>query len=99
MTSPESCCGYDPDPWNTMTSFSPSATQTIPRAEVPRTWCAPIALPLSAGTWWLVAAVLFSLLVYYFVGVDQGAVSVLGNDMHLHEFVHDGRHVLAFPCH
>ena len=45
------------------------------------------------------AAALFSLLVYYFVGVDQGAVSVLGKDMHIHELVHDGRHVLAFPCH
>ena len=53
----------------------------------------------TAGTWWLVATVVFSLLVYYFVSVDQGAVSVFGNDMHVHEFLHDGRHVLAFPCH
>ena len=53
----------------------------------------------SAATWWLVATVVFSLLVYYFIGVDQGAISVFGNDMHVHEFLHDGRHVLAFPCH
>lgn len=58
----------------------------------------PIALG-SAGAWWLAAAALLSLLLYYFVGVDQGAVSVIGNDMHIHEFLHDGRHVLAFPCH
>jgi hypothetical protein len=58
----------------------------------------PFALG-AAGTWWLVATVVFSLLVYYFVGVDQGAVSVFGNDMHVHEVLHDGRHVLAFPCH
>ncbi|EUA52138.1 putative cobalt transporter subunit family protein [Mycobacterium xenopi 3993] len=35
----------------------------------------------------------------YFVGIDQGAVSVFGNDSHVHEFVHDARHLLGFPCH
>jgi hypothetical protein len=39
----------------------------------------PFALG-AAGTWWLVATAVFSLLVYYFVGVDQGAVSVFGNE-------------------
>jgi hypothetical protein len=58
----------------------------------------PVAVA-PAGTWWLVATVLFSLLVYYFVGIDQGAVSVFGHDMHVHELLHDGRHLLAFPCH
>jgi hypothetical protein len=42
---------------------------------------------------------LLALLVIYFVGVDQGAVSVFGGDMHVHEFTHDARHLLAFPCH
>ena len=58
---------------------------------------APIALPRSAGAWWLVATVMFSYLLYYFVGLDQGAVSVFGIDMH--EFMHDGRHFASFPCH
>jgi hypothetical protein len=57
----------------------------------------PAALPRSAGTWWLVASVMFSCLLYYFVGLDQGAVSVFGFDMH--EFMHDGRHFASFPCH
>ena len=73
-----------------------SSTSTIARREPVH---APAALPLAAGTWWLVATALFSLLVYYVVGIDQGALSVFGNDMHIHEFMHDGRHVLAFPCH
>jgi hypothetical protein len=64
-----------------------------------RTARAPIALPLSAGAWWLVATVLFSLLLYYFVGIDQGAASVFGRDMHIHELMHDGRHFASFPCH
>jgi hypothetical protein len=58
----------------------------------------PIAIP-SSGTLWLAVPVVFSLLLYYFVGVDQGALSVFGNDMHIHEFVHDARHLLGFPCH
>ena len=32
------------------------------------------------------------MLLYYFIGIDQGAVSVFGNDIHVHEFVHDARH-------
>jgi hypothetical protein len=47
----------------------------------------------------LVGAAALALLVYYFIGVDQGALSVFGSDMHVHEFVHDGRHFLGFPCH
>jgi hypothetical protein len=40
---------------------------------------------------------MFSSLLSYFVGLDQGAVSVLGLDMH--EFMHDARHFASFPCH
>ena len=81
-----------------MAPVSDSTTVAVPHEAAPSTLRVPVALA-SAGTWWLVATAVFALLAYYFVGVDQGAVSVLGNDMHLHEFVHDGRHVLAFPCH
>jgi Probable cobalt transporter subunit (CbtB) len=59
----------------------------------------PIAWPISSGTMWLVGPVVLAVLMYYFVGVDQGATSVFGNDMHVHEFVHDARHFLGFPCH
>jgi hypothetical protein len=33
------------------------------------------------------------------MGLDQGAMSVFGDDMHVHEFLHDARHLLGFPCH
>ncbi|MDT4994660.1 MAG: hypothetical protein QOH97_4552 [Actinoplanes sp.] len=59
----------------------------------------PLVLPASRAILWLVGSVLLALAVYYFIGVDQGAVSVFGNDTHIHEFVHDGRHFLGFPCH
>ena len=48
---------------------------------------------------WLSLTAFFALLVLYFVGVDQGATSVFGDNMYIHEFVHDARHFLGFPCH
>ena len=48
---------------------------------------------------WLIGAALFGLLLYYFVGIDQGATSVFGDNMYVHELVHDARHLLSFPCH
>jgi len=48
---------------------------------------------------WLTATVLVAALAYYFLGYDQGAVSVFGSDTHVHEFIHDSRHFLGFPCH
>jgi hypothetical protein len=65
----------------------------------PTTAATPVVIPASRAVLWLVGTALLALAVYYFVGVDQGAVSVFGSDTHLHEFVHDGRHFLGFPCH
>ena len=59
----------------------------------------PVDLSATMSALWLSATTLLALLVIYFVGIDQGAVSVFGADMHVHEFTHDARHLLAFPCH
>jgi hypothetical protein len=48
---------------------------------------------------WLSLTAFLALLVLYFVGLDQGATSVFGNNTYVHEFVHDARHLLGFPCH
>jgi hypothetical protein len=45
--------------------------------------------------WALVAAFLIG--VIYLVTLDQGAISRTG--LFLHELMHDGRHILALPCH
>jgi Probable cobalt transporter subunit (CbtB) len=37
-------------------------------------------------------------LAIYFVGVEEGATAIFPG-MSVHEFVHDGRHLLSFPCH
>ncbi|MDT5012404.1 MAG: hypothetical protein QOH57_4021 [Mycobacterium sp.] len=60
------------------------------------------ARPLSVGVpaaFWLGTTLLLALVLYYFVGIDQGATSIFGSDTHVHEFVHDARHFLGFPCH
>ena len=52
-----------------------------------------------SGMLWLLGSSFLALLAIYFIGFDQGAVSVFGADTHVHEFVHDARHFLGFPCH
>lgn len=59
----------------------------------------PIAVSIPQAALWLSVTTFLALLAYYFVGIDQGAVSIFGSDMHVHEFVHDARHLLGFPCH
>ena len=46
--------------------------------------------------WALLAFALLALI--YFVGVDEGAASMVPGRS-IHEWVHDGRHLLGFPCH
>ena len=64
--------------------------QSVPRA---------VNLSAAKAALWLSGTVVLALLVYYFVGIDQGAISVFGTATHVHEFVHDARHFLGFPCH
>jgi hypothetical protein len=59
----------------------------------------PVVLPVTKAVVWLGGAVLIALALYYFIGIDEGATSVFGNSMVVHEFVHDSRHFLGFPCH
>ena len=57
----------------------------------------PAAVPLTSLWPWLLFVPLL-LLAIYFVGAEEGATSLL-KGMAVHEFVHDGRHLLGFPCH
>jgi hypothetical protein len=68
-------------------------------ATIPADSSTPVVLPVSKAALMLGLTVLGALLVYYFVGIDQGATSIFGSDTHVHEFVHDARHFLGFPCH
>jgi hypothetical protein len=68
-----------------------SAAVAIPVAE-------PISIPIRAILPWAALLGLMALLMIYFVGAEQGALSVFSGH-YVHEFVHDGRHLLGFPCH
>jgi len=55
-------------------------------------------VPLSEWMPWALFGGLLMLLLIYFVGAEQGATSLIHGRM-VHEFVHDGRHLLGFPGH
>ncbi len=57
-----------------------------------------VAIPVAKIMPWAIVGVLLMGLAYYFVGAEQGATSVFSG-MGVHEFVHDARHLLGFPCH
>ena len=68
----------------TITTFAPSFPQG--------------AIPLRELVPWAIFAGLICMLAIYFVGAEEGATSLISG-MYVHEFVHDGRHLLGFPCH
>jgi hypothetical protein len=59
----------------------------------------PLVLAGHAAMAWLMGTTVLAMLMYYFIGIDQGMTSVFGNNVLVHEFVHDARHFLGFPCH
>jgi hypothetical protein len=58
---------------------------------------APAAIPLQETMPWALFGILL-LLALSFVGVEDGATSMMWG-LSVHEFLHDGRHLLGFPCH
>lgn len=61
---------------------------------------APAAPRLGIGELlpWLAFAALLALATLYFVSAEQGATALLSGTA-VHEWMHDGRHLLGFPCH
>ncbi|CCV03862.1 conserved hypothetical protein [Mesorhizobium metallidurans STM 2683] len=56
----------------------------------------PAPIPVKEILPWALFGGLILLIVIYFVSAGQ---SLPGNEMIVHEFFHDGRHLLGFPCH
>lgn len=57
-----------------------------------------LPLPVRELMPWAIFGGLLMLLAIYFVGAEEGATALIPG-MYVHEFVHDGRHLLGFPCH
>lgn len=58
----------------------------------------PISIPIREILPWAVLTTLLALITLYFVGAEDG-ITALFSGGYVHEFLHDGRHLLAFPCH
>ncbi|GAA3388873.1 CbtB domain-containing protein [Streptomyces roseoviridis] len=58
----------------------------------------PAVLPIKSILPWAVFFGALMLLALFFVGAEQGATAIFAGEG-VHEWVHDGRHLLAFPCH
>ncbi len=56
------------------------------------------SIPLAQIAPWALFFGLLALIALFFISADQGAVSIPAGTA-IHEWVHDGRHLLGFPCH
>ncbi|MEZ0580426.1 CbtB-domain containing protein [Nocardioides sp. MH1] len=68
-----------------------SAAPLSPTVELP-------AVPLLQIGTWVVFYGLLAMLAIFFVSADQGALSLPAGNA-VHEWVHDARHLLGYPCH
>jgi len=67
-------------------------------AAIPASRPIPRPIPLAEIAPWAVFAALVAVVLLYFVSTEQGAFALFKGTM-VHEYVHDGRHLLGFPCH
>lgn len=58
----------------------------------------PVAIPFRQILPWAIFTAVIAVLLLYFVGAEEGATSLISGHW-VHEFTHDGRHLLGFPCH
>ncbi|WP_261640558.1 CbtB-domain containing protein [Erwinia mallotivora] len=58
----------------------------------------PAPIPVTAVLPWATFIVLMVLLSVYFIGAEQGATALFSGNQ-VHEYFHDARHLLGFPCH
>jgi hypothetical protein len=65
---------------------------------LPRVAPEPLVLPVRQSIPWVVFVGVLLLFLVFLVGAEEGAMSLFGG-MKVHEWVHDARHLLGFPCH
>lgn len=71
--------------------MSQASIATSPAVEVP-------SIPVAQLAPWAAFVFLAAAIVLFFISADQGVVSIPAGNA-VHEWVHDGRHLLGFPCH
>jgi len=73
-------------------------TMATTAATYPDRFGADVAIPVGDILPWAVFGSIIAVMLLYFVSTEQGATAVFSGS-YVHEFVHDGRHLLGFPCH
>jgi hypothetical protein len=71
--------------------MSQTSVVATPEIEIP-------SIPVARLAPWAAFVFLTAAIVLFFVSADQGVVSIPAGNA-IHEWVHDGRHLLGFPCH
>lgn len=56
------------------------------------------SIPLTRIAPWAVLYGMLALSALFFISTEQGAISMLSGTG-IHEWVHDARHLLGYPCH
>ncbi|CAN5667239.1 CbtB-domain containing protein [soil metagenome] len=67
------------------------STVLTPELDVP-------SIPFAKIAPWAVLFGLLGLLALFFISTEQGAVALFSGTG-VHEWVHDARHLLGYPCH
>lgn len=71
--------------------MSQASIAATPEVEIP-------SIPVAQLAPWAAFVFLAASIVLFFISADQGIVSIPAGTA-IHEWVHDGRHLLGFPCH
>jgi hypothetical protein len=58
----------------------------------------PVRIPVKEILPWAVFVAALAVVLLYFIGAEEGATSLISGH-YVHEYVHDARHLLGFPCH
>jgi hypothetical protein len=71
--------------------MSQASIATTPEVEIP-------SIPIAQLAPWAAFVFLAAAVVLFFISADQGIISIPSGTA-IHEWVHDGRHLLGYPCH
>lgn len=74
-------------------------SMSVPTTTTPKVQVSPEAISKARVAVILSITLFVALFTYYLVGVDEGVTSIFGKTLMIHEWVHDARHFLGFPCH
>ena len=84
---------------STRGAFTPEEDIVSQSAVAPVSGAVPLpTIPLRELAPWAFFFGLLAVLALFFISANQGAISIPAGTA-IHEWVHDGSHLLGYPCH